>query len=73
MDGPEQSVAAAPAIVEETPVEALAGDSVERAVEEETAAAARDYRPDSPDDFRVACRDVSMPLPEERSSEASSS
>ena len=25
------------------------------------------YRPDSPDDFRVACRDVSMPLPEERS------
>ncbi|CAH0375007.1 unnamed protein product [Pelagomonas calceolata] len=31
------------------------------------------YRPDSPDDFRVACRDVSMPLPEERSSEASSS
>ena len=22
------------------------------------------YRPDSPDDFRVACRDVSMPLPE---------
>ena len=26
------------------------------------------YRPDSPDDFRVACRDVSMPLPEERSS-----
>ena len=24
------------------------------------------YRPDSPDDFRVACRDVSMPLPEER-------
>ena len=30
------------AIVEETPVEALAGDSVERAVEEETAAAARD-------------------------------
>ena len=26
------------------------------------------YRPDSPDDFRVACRDVSMPLPEELSS-----
>ena len=25
------------------------------------------YRPDSPDDFRVACRDVSMPLPEEPS------
>ena len=25
------------------------------------------YRPDSPDDFRVACRDVSMPLPEEAS------
>ena len=24
------------------------------------------YRPDSPDDFRVACRDVSMPLPEGR-------
>ena len=114
---PEPQCAAAElAIVEETPVEALASDSATIAVVEETAATACDgderwtvmfssttsslrswassssassllsfaaapaqgdgpdhYRPDSPDDFRVACRDVSMPLPEERSSEASSS
>ena len=79
MAEPEPKRAAAErAIVEETPVEALASDSATIAVVEESAVTALlsfaaapaqgdgpdHYRPDSPDDFRVACRDVSMPLPE---------
>ena len=64
------------ALVEEEPV--ATADFVERAFEPERAVTPLDVdeshdRPDSPDDFRVACRDVSMPLPEERSSGASSS
>ena len=61
------------ALVEEEPV--ATADFVERAFEPERAVTPLDvdeshetgwphYRPDSPDDFRVACRDVSMPLPE---------
>ena len=64
---PEQSVVVVPAVVEEQPVSTA--DFVERAFEPERAVTPLGdgpdhYRPDSPDDFRVACRDVSMPLPE---------
>ena len=56
---PEPQCAAAElAIVEETPVEALAADSATRAVEEETAATARDHTTPSPRHFPPPIRTI---------------